>query len=658
MFKFSKNKLLRAIVAFVSISTIFTTPASCEELWTDSLNKAAQRSMPQSKIQTQTQITPNLPDNVIRIAMLDFEGHTTYSSSLDRVQASIIDYLIKQFPGYSIEVRFLTTQQLIDAVKNAEVEFFLASSGFYVSMLPYGIRDIATLISNQFTDPNRVVAGTMFVRRDRKDLTNLDSLQGKKAVSTHPLNFMTYQINMAELAIEGYDPDEFFKSIQFTNNDPKGVMESVLNGTADVGLLRHCMLEGITSQHPEFTNQFKVINPKNTDCTTCAASTDYYPGWTMAVTPHTPPEMARALALALFSMPAKATPSGYTWAIATDFKRVNNVLKLLRIGPYSYLRHWTLKDALVFAWPYLFFIAGLLTAGFLHFLRVKKLVAKRTAELSEALIREREADERSRETSNRLESLQRVSAIGQLSSIFVHELGQPLSAMRYSVRGIETLIKRLTPTIQSPQVIANMDSCIQILRRQLDKSAEIIDRVRSYAKQGDGREDLVNLCETINETVLELKDARKLPSTLDLDIPAYPIIVKGNRVELKLVVLNLIKNATEEITEQKNGTPMLLVTLDTNNKLHQAILTVENSGRTLTTEEIDRLREPLKTSKHHGLGLGIMIITSIAEAHRARIQFLPRTGGGLIARFNIDLFEDTEKPNLADGAHTEFGDKF
>lgn len=351
------------------------------------------------------------------------------------------------------------------------------------------------------------------------------------------------------------------------------------------------------------------------------------------------------------------TPTGYTWSIATDFKRVNSVLQILRVGPYSYLREWTLRGFLIKVWPFLGFFAGLLMAAAWHFWRVKKLVIRRTAQLSDALEREREADRRAREISMRLDSLQRVSAIGQLSSIFVHELGQPLSAMRYGVRGLQTLLSRLQPFAQNEKDAKNMAGCIAILDKQLTKSAEIIDRVRSYAKQKGDRNAAVNFRDVVKETVGEFRDSRKAPECLVLQLPAYPLVVTGNAVELKLIVLNLVKNAAEEVA-CGIGTPFLLVDLSFDAAERRAILTVANSGRLLTDEDMTRLSEPLKSSKKGGLGLGVLIITSIAEAHRAHVQFEARPQGGLRAVFAIDIREDTEPARLAESGDTEFGDRF
>lgn len=595
--------------------------------------------------------------STIHIGLLNFESETSYSQTRDNVQSAIVEYLRRRFPELTIEAHYYTTPELVAAIAQSRVDLFLASSGFYVAMLPHGVRDIGTLVSANFPDPNRVVSGTMFVRSDRAGPATLESIRGLTAISTHHLNFMTYQINMAEIALHNFDPDTFFRSVRFTNNNPKAVLEAVLNGQAEVGLLRQCMLEAFTQANPEYAGKFTVINAQPASLSPCQVSTRPYPGWTMAVTPHTPAQIARDFANALLEMQPEDSPSGYTWSLATDFKGANDVLRIMRVGPYSHLNDWTLGNIIALVWPYLGFFAGLLLAGVLHLVSVKRLVALRTLQLNDTMQSERIANARAQEVTARLNLMQRISTISQLSSIFAHELGQPLSAMTYSLRGLQTLSAKLPAGAQTPTQAKNMASCIDILQKQLVRCSEIIDRVRSYAKQSGDRESVINLCELIAETISDIRQTRSAPDFLKLTLPAYPVMVVGNAVELKLLVLNLIKNASEEIA-QSEGNALLAVTLSQDSTGRQAVLTVENSGRFISEAELARLQEPFASSKAKGLGLGLLIVTSIAEAHKARIRFEPRAEGGLLVTFAIAIWEDTERAPIEKATDTEFGDKF
>ena len=574
----------------------------------------------------------------VRIGLLNFESETSYLSRRDNVQRTMVEYLQEKIPELRIEAHYYTTEELTRAIERREVEFFLGSSGFYVSMIPKSVRDVATLISPNFPDPNQVVAGAIFVRADRKDLTDIASLEDKTVVSTHPLNFMTYQINLGEIAKAGYDPDRFFHETLFTNNRPVEVMRAVLEGRADVGFLRACMVEGISARHPEFQGKFRFINRRpgpREERLGCRYSTDAYPGWTMAVVPHTPPAITHRVALALLSMKPEETPAGYSWSLATNFEDINNLFRTLRIGPYEYLRHWTVKRVFEQFWPALLFLLGVFSTWVLHWWRVEKLVVRRTRELEASLVREREIEENARKLTGRLEALQRTRTVEQLSSIFAHDLGQPLSAMRYALRGLETLLRRAKTSDAREGDDERIAECLKTLRAQLGRSADMIERVRSYAKRRDGRENPVDLKEVAKEVVRELGQSKSSRTAVTLDLPAEETIVEGNNLELFLLLLNLLKNAQRATEEAGTSTPVRVQLLRTAERIR---LTVENDGRLLSEEEVARLGTPFSTTSVDGLGLGLVIVQSIAEAHRAKLLYRAREAGGLLVTLDFPPF--------------------
>lgn len=574
----------------------------------------------------------------VRIGLLNFESETSYLSRRDNVQRTMVAYLQEKIPELRIEPHYYTTAELTRAIERREVEFFMGSSGFYVTMLQKGVRDVATLISPNFPDPNQVTAGAIFVRADRKDLTDIASLEDKTVVSTHPLNFMTYQINLGEVAKAGYDPDRFFHETLFTNNRPVEAMRAVLEGRADVGFLRACMVEGISARNPEFQGKFRFINRRpgpREERLGCRYSTDAYPGWTMAVVPHTPPAITHRVALALLSMKPEETPAGYSWSLATNFEDINNLFRTLRIGPYEYLRHWTVKRIFEQFWPALLFLLGVFLTWVLHWWRVEKLVVRRTRELEASLVREREIEENARKLTGRLEALQRTRTVEQLSSIFAHDLGQPLSAMRYALRGLETLLRRAKSGEAREGDDERIAECLKTLRAQLGRSADMIERVRSYAKRRDGRENPVDLKTVAQEVARELGQSKSSRTAVTLDLPEEKAVVVGNNLELFLLLLNLLKNAQRATEEAGATTPVRVRLFRTAEKIR---LTVENDGRLLSEEEVARLGTPFSTTSEDGLGLGLVIVQSIAEAHRAKLLYRARETGGLSVSLDFPPF--------------------
>jgi len=570
---------------------------------------------------------------VVRIGLLDFESEASYLSRRENIQETIVRHLQENSPGLRIVPRFYTTEALSEAARKGEVEFFLGSSGFFVQMRPMGARDIGTITSRAFPDPNRCVAGVIVVRSGRPDITDLASLEGMTAVTTSRANFMTYMLNMGEIAAAGFRPDKFFSAVTETDNRPVEVLRAVVEGRADAGLLRACMPEAITERHPEFAGRWTVVNDKpglRAESLGCRYSTDMYPGWTIASVPHTPPVITKHVAMLLLNLKPDMTPGGFTVSIATEFDRVNDLFRSLKTGPFAYLNHWTLERIWDEARGGVLLLLGFLAAWILHFARLEKLVRRRTADLSAALEREKAAREQVRETGARLDSLQRAGIVGQLSSMFAHELCQPLSAVRCYLRGMRTLMRRGAPD----PVLA--ERCLSGMSAELDKAGAIIDRVRSYAREGARRDLPVDLPALLSECLADMTKSDRLKVPVAADIRPG-LIVSGDAVELRVLVINLVKNAQEAVlsapepAQASGGRPYgLFITLDAADEGTAVRLTVANTGALLTPEALAEIGRPLASSKSSGLGL--MICKSIAEAHLATLAFSARTardGGGL-----------------------------
>ena len=519
---------------------------------------------------------------VVRIGLLDFESEASYLSRRENIQETIVRHLQENSPGLRIVPRFYTTEALSEAVRKGEVEFFLGSSGFFVQMRPMGARDIGTITSRAFPDPNRCVAGVIVVRSGRADITDLARLEGMTAVTTSRANFMTYMLNMGEIAAAGFRPDKFFSAVTETDNRPVEVLRAVVEGRADAGLLRACMPEAITERHPEFAGRWTVVNDKpglRAEALGCRYSTDMYPGWTIASVPHTPPVITKHVAMLLLNLKPDMTPGGFTVSIATEFDRVNDLFRSLKTGPFAYLNHWTLERIWDEARGGVLLLLGFLAAWILHFARLEKLVRRRTADLSAALEREKAAREQVRETGARLDSLQRAGIAGA-----------------------------------------------------------IIDRVRSYAREGARRDLPVDLPALLSECLADMTKSDRLKVPVAADIRPG-LIVSGDAVELRVLVINLVKNAQEAVlsapepAQASGGRPYgLFITLDAADEGTAVRLTVANTGALLTPEALAEIGRPLASSKSSGLGLGLMICKSIAEAHLATLAFSARTardGGGL-----------------------------
>jgi signal transduction histidine kinase len=107
------------------------------------------------------------------------------------------------------------------------------------------------------------------------------------------------------------------------------------------------------------------------------------------------------------------------------------------------------------------------------------------------------------------------------------------------------------------------------------------------------------------------------------------LTVRGDMDKLKQVVLNLVRNAVDALSEQKRGTIVLSATAFE----HGAQLSVEDDGPGVPDDVAQRAFRPFVTSKPAGTGLGLSIVQKIVAQHGGQVELVPRNGGGTVARF-------------------------
>lgn len=127
--------------------------------------------------------------------------------------------------------------------------------------------------------------------------------------------------------------------------------------------------------------------------------------------------------------------------------------------------------------------------------------------------------------------------------------------------------------------------------------------------------------------------------------------VRADKLELELILSNLLKNALEASNEVSHP----VVIIEAFPCADQVVVRVENSGKVLSEEDFHRLKTPLLSNKATGLGLGVTIASALAEANGGQIQFKARPEGGLIAV--VTLLSAASLPENASRTPTDISRK-
>lgn len=566
-------------------------------------------------------------------------------SPFEAVVRPTIEALRAHF-GERLEVRFYPTADLARAVRAGELDVFLSSSGFFLSMRAAGARSLATVASVDYPNPNHNDGAALVVRSDREDLATLADLKGKTLATNVPESFTGRLVLAGEILRSGYDPDRFFGAVRYLG--PGERLQSSLgllaSGEVDAANLRLCFLEAWLARHPEDAGRFRVLHRKDnlgaasagddetrTGPEPCRRSTDLYPAWTVASTSVTDPDVSRLVTRILLDIPPSGE-HGLYWSVATDFSSIDRLFRDLKIGHYAYLRERTLRR-FVAEYREWFLVAGLLALGLvLHSVRITQLVRRRTAELVRALDEQKRLELAQREAAERLERLERTGVVGQLSTIFAHEMRQPLGAISLYSCGLRKMTA--TPNFSPEHVRTVLDK----LDRQTARADAIVERVRAYAKRGSRPRTVFSLESVVRRAVADLAAAGRFRARIATEVRSgeASISVEADPLEIEIVALNLIKNALEALEQQPSiADPLVTVTIGASEG--RAELAVRDNGAALDAETLEHIRTSPPSSKADGLGLGLSIVRGIVENHGGRLAFEHAPEGGLLVRALIPL---------------------
>lgn len=535
-----------------------------------------------------------------------------------------MEHLRRQIPNKTIKSSELSYQQLEKAIENKSIDFFIAPSGFFAKVAEdSGARHLATFHRESALDPGKAV-GSVFVKK--KGDSRFQSLKDlRKAVLSisAPTSFEGWIIAAGELLKEGLEPESLLSKAIFTGYGLPDVATLVLNGSADVGILKACELERLILEGTINPDDLEVIEEKNQNLLKCKVSSELYPDVVFASLPHAGSDLVRDFSVALFTMPKVGEGR---WGFASDFGSVNSLYRSLKMGPYEYLKD-SAPSALIYKYRFFFYgLAALIILVSAYIISVQRIVNSRTKALREALTKAHEAQEEARASQEKLYQLEKAGVVQELSAMFAHEAHQPIASLMNYAGGLRMYLKQ-------EQKDPLVDEALTEISSQADRLSQIIMKVRSYAKREEKHFSKIDLSAVVGNVmrhVEKTKNSRVSFKKKNLSLSASSkseAYVFGDSLELELVLVNLIKNALA--ATENLSSPKISLTIEDEGKYW--LLCVEDNGRKLTEEEFSRLTHPVKSHKADGLGLGLAICKVIAESHGGKLIFKQNSKAGLKA---------------------------
>jgi PAS domain S-box-containing protein len=245
----------------------------------------------------------------------------------------------------------------------------------------------------------------------------------------------------------------------------------------------------------------------------------------------------------------------------------------------------------------------------------------------------RDSERRYREVQNELAHANRIATMGELTASIAHEVNQPIAA---SITNVETAVRWLD---REPPDVERAKRTIGRVVSDIRRAADIVGRIRALVDKAPARKDFLDLNEVILEVIeltrAELSDHGVLLQTeLAQGLP----LIRGDRVQLQQVMMNLIVNAIEAMCEMSDGRRDLLIS--TRIEAGDVTVAVRDSGPGVSDGAYDKVFEAFHTTKPTGLGMGLSICRSIVEAHGGRLWASANIPKGAAMQFMVPVLAD------------------
>ncbi len=247
----------------------------------------------------------------------------------------------------------------------------------------------------------------------------------------------------------------------------------------------------------------------------------------------------------------------------------------------------------------------------------------------------KEADNETQRQRDVIARIDRTSTMGQLTGSIAHELNQPLTGILSNAQAADLLLKSkhwdkeeikeifteiISDTKRAGDVIRNLRELYK--EQKIDHLPLEINTIIKEATK------LLHSEVVMKHVAITTKFASSLP------------MIKGNRVQIQQVLVNLIINGIEAMSLKNKKDRKLLITTAADTS--EVKVSVVDTGKGIDSDIIDRIFEPLATWKPDGTGMGLAISNTIIQAHGGSMFAKNRTNGGARVGFTIPVIKEKE----------------
>ena len=234
-----------------------------------------------------------------------------------------------------------------------------------------------------------------------------------------------------------------------------------------------------------------------------------------------------------------------------------------------------------------------------------------------------------------LAHVSRVWVMGELAASLSHQLNQPLTGIVGNAHaGIRFLDANAANTVEVRQILSDIIA-------DAERAAEVTRAVRNMLRKDVREHELLDLNDIVRDMV-GLLTSEAIIRNVSLQVELAPTLplVRGERVQLHQVVLNLMMNAIDAVAGHSGASTRVVSIATASLNGNGVQLSVIDSGAGLPRGAEDQIFEPLFTTKASGMGMGLPIALAIAESHGGTIRACNSVSGGAIFDLTLPLSPD------------------
>ena len=238
------------------------------------------------------------------------------------------------------------------------------------------------------------------------------------------------------------------------------------------------------------------------------------------------------------------------------------------------------------------------------------------------------AAETLRDVQTELAHANRVAALGQLTASIAHEVNQPIAAARNNAGAALHFLDSAPPELEE------LREALCCVMDDTERAGDVISRIRTLVRKAPRRTESLDINDAIRDVIVITRgEAAKNGISVETRLAGTLPHIRGDRVQLQQVILNLIINAIEAMGGVAGPRELLIKTAGS--ELDDVLVEVQDTGPGLAPENLSRAFEAFYTTKPGGLGMGLSICCSIVEAHGGRLWASANVPCGAIFQFTL-----------------------